>query len=97
MCEQGFDEYREVVIGDDVWIGRRAIIMPGVKASFTTALCVISAALLSSAFYFIPLLKEMSTAAVIIVSAVAVSVVFALVAPIDDPDPWKEEEGGEDV
>ena len=74
-----------------------AIIMPGVKASFTTALCVISAALLSSAFYFIPLLKEMSTAAVIIVSAVAVSVVFALVAPIDDPDPWKEEEGGEDV
>ena len=31
MCEQGFDEYREVIIGDDVWIGRRAIIMPGVK------------------------------------------------------------------
>jgi maltose O-acetyltransferase len=30
MCEQGFSEYKEVVIGDDVWIGRRAIIMPGV-------------------------------------------------------------------
>lgn len=30
MCEQGFDEPKEVVIGDDVWIGRRAIIMPGV-------------------------------------------------------------------
>lgn len=31
MREQGSDEVRPVVIGDDVWIGRRAIIMPGVK------------------------------------------------------------------
>lgn len=30
MCEQGFDDPKEVVIEDDVWIGRRVIIMPGV-------------------------------------------------------------------
>lgn len=30
MCEQGFQEPQEVIIDDDVWIGRRAIIMPGV-------------------------------------------------------------------
>ncbi len=31
MMEQGFSEPKTVVIGDDVWIGRRVIIMPGVK------------------------------------------------------------------
>lgn len=31
MIEQGNSEKREVVIGNDVWIGARCIIMPGVK------------------------------------------------------------------
>ena len=31
MREQGFSEALPVVIGDDVWIGRRAMIMPWVK------------------------------------------------------------------
>ena len=26
---QGYDDYKKVVIEDDVWIGRRAMIMPG--------------------------------------------------------------------
>lgn len=30
MMHQGFEEERPVVIGNDVWIGDRAIIMPGV-------------------------------------------------------------------
>ncbi|MBE6583910.1 MAG: transferase [Ruminococcaceae bacterium] len=30
MMDQGFTETKPVVIGDDVWIGRRVIIMPGV-------------------------------------------------------------------
>lgn len=30
MCEQGFQKERNVTIGNDVWIGRRAIILPGV-------------------------------------------------------------------
>lgn len=31
MQEQGFEEYKEVCIDDDVWIGGRVIILPGVK------------------------------------------------------------------
>ena len=30
MIEQGFEEVRPVTIGNDVWIGRRVMIMPGV-------------------------------------------------------------------
>lgn len=30
MCEQGFSEVKPVVIGDDVWIGGRVTILPGV-------------------------------------------------------------------
>lgn len=30
MQEQGYGEYKPVVIEDDVWIGRRVIILPGV-------------------------------------------------------------------
>ena len=30
MCEQGFDEYKPVIISDDVWIGANATIMPGI-------------------------------------------------------------------
>lgn len=31
MCMQGFGEYRPVIISDDVWIGSRVTILPGVK------------------------------------------------------------------
>lgn len=31
MCRQGFDEYKPVIIGDDVWIGARVTILPGAK------------------------------------------------------------------
>lgn len=31
MCEQGFQPRRPVSIGNDVWIGGRVIILPGVK------------------------------------------------------------------
>ena len=31
MQKQGYDNVRPVVIGDDVWLGRRVIILPGVK------------------------------------------------------------------
>ena len=30
MAQQGFEDYHPVSIDDDVWIGRRAIILPGV-------------------------------------------------------------------
>ena len=31
MCRQGFEEYKPVIIGNDVWIGARVTILPGVK------------------------------------------------------------------
>lgn len=31
MMEQGFSEEKEVIIGDDVWIGSNVTILPGVK------------------------------------------------------------------
>lgn len=31
MCLQGFSQVKDVVIEDDVWIGARVIILPGVK------------------------------------------------------------------
>lgn len=31
ICQQGYREKEQVVIGDDVWIGRRVIILPGVN------------------------------------------------------------------
>ena len=33
MIEQGNDETKPVTIGNDVWIGRRVIILPGVTIS----------------------------------------------------------------
>ena len=30
MCRQGFQETKSVTIGNDVWLGRRVIILPGV-------------------------------------------------------------------
>lgn len=29
--EQGYEKYKQVIINDDVWIGRRVIILPGVE------------------------------------------------------------------
>ncbi len=34
MCEQGFQEERPVSIGDDVWMGGRVIILPGVTIGY---------------------------------------------------------------
>lgn len=41
MGKQGSDEVRPVTVGNDVWIGRRAIIMPGVRIGNG---CIIGAA-----------------------------------------------------
>lgn len=31
MCRQGFDDYKPVIISDDVWIGSRVTVLPGSK------------------------------------------------------------------
>ncbi len=45
MIEQGFSDYEEVVIDDDVWIGNKVIILPGVhigKSSIIAAGAVVT-------------------------------------------------------
>ena len=68
-----------------------AILMPAAKASRPTALCILSAIVLSCAFRFIPFLSGVPSGMVIVIIAVLVSVVFALIAPVPDNDPWREE------
>ena len=69
-----------------------AILIPSAKLSRNNALCILSAIAVSCAFYFIPLLKQIHTGVVIIISTVAISALFAIIAPIKDPDPWCGEE-----
>lgn len=59
-----------------------AIIIPEVKRNCKTALAVASATILSCIFNFIPVLNKIPSGFVIIICAVAVSLLFALVAPI---------------
>ena len=33
MLYQGFEDYKQIIIEDDVWIGNRVIVLPGVKIS----------------------------------------------------------------
>ena len=45
MIQQGYEEYKPVSISDDVWIGRRVIILPGVtigKGSILSAGAVVT-------------------------------------------------------
>lgn len=66
-----------------------AIVVPAVKQSRATGLCVLLAAALSCLFYYIPALKVVPSGFVIIICAVAAAALFALLAPIP---PQKGEE-----
>lgn len=59
-----------------------AIVIPQMKKSRPTALCVITAVLLSCAFSYISVLKQVPSGFVIIICAVAASALFAVLAPI---------------
>lgn len=68
-----------------------AIVIPSTRVSRKNALAVVAAIVLSCIFYFVPALKAIPSGIVIIIVAVVVSAVFALIAPIEDPEPWDEE------
>ncbi len=68
-----------------------AIVMPGVKSHRATAVCVGLSAVLSIAFYYLPLLKDIPSGFVIIICAVAAALICAALAPIE-----VAEEGGAD-
>ncbi len=60
-----------------------AILIPEAKKRKATAFAILLSALLGCAFKYIPYLKCISAGFVIIISAVLVSVLFALIAPIE--------------
>lgn len=68
-----------------------AIVIPSAKVSGSNALAVATAVALSSIFYFVPALKVIPSGIVVIIIAILVSAVFAIVSPIEDPEPWDEE------
>lgn len=59
-----------------------AIVMPQVKTSRATALCVLTAIALSCAFAYIPQLSAVPGGFTIIICAVAASSIFAAIAPL---------------
>ena len=68
-----------------------SIIMQASKESGMNAVCVAASIATSCAFAFLPVLKELDTGISIVIITVALSALFAIVAPIPERDPWKEE------
>lgn len=60
-----------------------AIVIPEAKKSRPVALCALTAAALSCAFRYIPVLSHVQQGFAVIVCAVAASALFALIAPLD--------------
>lgn len=61
-----------------------AIIVPEMKQSRPTALCVLIAAALSCLFFFVPVLHSIPTGTTIIICACVASVIMAVAAPIEE-------------
>lgn len=59
-----------------------AIVLPEVKQSRPTAICVLAAIMLNCAFTYLPLLSKIPTGFTIIICAVAASALMASLAPI---------------
>ena len=71
-----------------------AIVVPVAKKEKATALCVLLSIALSCAFRYISFLQNVPSGFVVIICAVASSVIFAIIAPVkaDDTTPDKEVE-----
>ena len=61
-----------------------AIILPAARADKNTLLAILTAIGMSVLFNYAPILSSIPAGFVIVICAVAVSALFALVAPIDD-------------
>jgi len=61
-----------------------AIVLPPMKRSRSTALCVLTAVLLSCGFEYLPALSAVPDGFVIILCAVAASALFACIAPLPE-------------
>ena len=61
-----------------------AIVVPDARDSRSTALCALLSVALSCTFYYAPVLRDIPSGFVIIICAAAASILFAIVAPIED-------------
>ncbi len=61
-----------------------AIIIPEARGRGKTAICILISAMLSCLFYFTPVLQDITSGFTIIIISVAVSLVFALICPIEE-------------
>lgn len=71
-----------------------AIVVPVAKKEKATALCVLLSIALSCAFRYVSFLQNVPSGFVVIICAVASSIIFAIIAPVkaDDSTPDKEVE-----
>jgi len=67
-----------------------AIFVPAARDSRPVLFAVLIAIALSMLFYYLPVLKQVSAGFVIIISAVAASVIMAIICPIDNEDEEEE-------
>ena len=68
-----------------------AIVVPRAKSDRNTALAVLCAIALSAVFYYTPYLSDIPSGFVIMICSVAVSLVFALIAPIPEDEEVQNE------
>ncbi|SEP72394.1 Predicted branched-chain amino acid permease (azaleucine resistance) [Lachnospiraceae bacterium NE2001] len=69
-----------------------AIVVPEMKKEKAVIIAVIIAALLSTAFTYVPILNKVSVGISISICAIASAVIVAILFPVDDDDP--DSEGG---
>lgn len=75
--------YVTSALGVAIYAMFTAIVIPPAKRHKPTLLCVITAVILSCAFYYIPVLSAIPSGFTVIICAVAASVAFALLFPVD--------------
>lgn len=72
-----------------------AIVIPAAREDRKVALCALVSLVLSCVFYFVPVLSSIPSGFVIIICAVSASLLFALIAPIDDESAGDGSDGNE--
>ena len=67
------------------------IVTQASKTSRSTLFCVLASIAASCAFAYLPVLRDLPSGIVTVGIAVVISTLFALIAPIQERDPWEEE------
>lgn len=68
-----------------------AVVVPAAKTRRPTAICVLLAAAISFAFELVPVLHAVPSGIAIVLISVTISAVFAVIAPVSEEEPEKDE------